>query len=485
MKDSQVRIRIPIHHANEHRRTLPAEESPGFIAASPQTSKLAQQRSGTRGTLPAEAGYARRATAVAPALHPAGASPLTSGAGARGTSGTSLPPVAVPGPYLRPAAGRAPHWGTRWGSHRPWLPAAAVAGLLALALAVPALIAWPRHTAQPLPPGGRKAAPEMPVAAAKPEAPVTRLPGVPPIPAVPAAPARSVPAVAEPDVRVYVTSTGRTETLPLEEYIVGVVAAEMPPSFEGEALKAQAIAARTFITRRLLADDTSGAPAGADVTDTVKHQAYISKARLTREWGHSGKAAELAKIRQAVRDTKDTIMVYEGKPITASFFSTSNGYTENSEDVWAKAVPYLRSVSSPWDKQLAPRYTETITLSRQSVFDRLGLSRAAIAASTGGENMPEIRVLSKTEGHRIKKIEVGGTVFTGPEMRNKLGLRSAEFTWRTEGDKIAITTYGYGHGVGMSQWGANGMAKEGHTATQILLHYYTGISFAQASRILS
>ncbi len=94
-------------------------------------------------------------------------------------------------------------------------------------------------------------------------------------------------------MRVYVTSTGRTETLPLEQYIVGVVAAEMPPSFEGEALKAQAIAARTFIARRLLADDTSGAPAGADVTDTVKHQAYISKAKLNRECGHSGKSAEL------------------------------------------------------------------------------------------------------------------------------------------------------------------------------------------------
>lgn len=142
-------------------------------------------------------------------------------------------------------------------------------------------------------------------------------------------------------------------------------------------------------------------------------------------------------------------------------------------------------MSSPWDKQLAPRYTETVTLSRQSVFDRLGLSRTAIAASTGGGRMPEIRILSKTEGHRIKKIEVGGSIFTGPEIRNKLGLRSAEFTWKAEGDRIAITTYGYGHGVGMSQWGANGMAKEGHTATQILLHYYTGISFAQASRILS
>ncbi|PPQ46599.1 stage II sporulation protein D [Paenibacillus peoriae] len=479
MKDSQVRIRIPIHHPKEHRQASLAEEGSGSIATSLQKIKLMQQQPDTRGTLSGGVKPNRRITAVPSAMNSVDTALPIAGAAVHDTRAAS--PLQVPLPHLRPSAGRAP----RWGNRRPWLPFAAMTGVLVLAMAVPALMAWPRQTAQPVPPSSRTAAPAAPSVTAKGETPVTRLPGVPPIPAVPAAPTRSVPVAAEPDVRVYVTSTGRTETLPLEQYIVGVVAAEMPPSFEGEALKAQAIAARTFIARRLLADDTSGAPAGADVTDTVKHQAYISKAKLTREWGHSGKSAELAKIQQAVRDTKDTIMVYEGKPITASFFSTSNGYTENSEDVWAKAVPYLRSVSSPWDKQLAPRYTETVTLSRQSVFDRLGLSRTAIAASTGGGRMPEIRILSKTEGHRIKKIEVGGSIFTGPEIRNKLGLRSAEFTWKAEGDRIAITTYGYGHGVGMSQWGANGMAKEGHTATQILLHYYTGISFAQASRILS
>ncbi|MDN4081825.1 stage II sporulation protein D [Paenibacillus polymyxa] len=479
MKDSQVRIRIPIHHPKEHRQASLAKESSGSIATSLQKNKLMQQQPGTTGALPPIAKTHRRTTALTSTIHTVGAMLPDTGTAPGNTYDASR--RQGPQPHLRPVAGRAP----RWGSRRPWLPFAAMAGVLVLAMAVPALMAWPRQAVQPLPSGSRTAAPAQPNTAAKSEAPVTRLPGVPPMPAVPAAPARSVPAAAEPDVRVYVTSTGRTETLPLEQYIVGVVAAEMPPSFEEEALKAQAIAARTFITRRLLADDTSGAPAGADVTDTVKHQAYISKAKLTREWEHSGKSADLTKIRQAVRDTKDTIMVYDGKPITASFFSTSNGYTENSEDVWAKTVPYLRSVSSPWDKQLAPRFTETVTLSRQSVFDRLGLSRAAVTASTGGGSMPEIRILSKTEGHRIKKIEVGGSVFTGPEIRNKLGLRSAEFTWKTEGDRIAITTYGYGHGVGMSQWGANGMAKEGHTATQILLHYYTGISFANASRILS
>lgn len=310
MKDSQVRIRIPIHHPKEHRQASFAEEDTGSIATLLQKNKLMQQQPDARGTLPTGVKPNRRTTVVPSAVKSVDTALPIAGVAAHDARAAS------PLPHLRPSAGRAP----RWGSRRPWLPFAAMAGVLVLAMAVPALMAWPRQTAQPVPPSSRTAVPAAPSVTAKGETPVTRLPGVPPMPAVPAAPTRSVPVAAEPDVRVYVTSTGRTETLPLEQYIVGVVAAEMPPSFEGEALKAQAIAARTFIARRLLADDTSGAPAGADVTDTVKHQAYISKAKLTREWGHSGKSAELAKIQQAVRDTKDTIMVYEGKPITASFF---------------------------------------------------------------------------------------------------------------------------------------------------------------------
>ncbi|MCU6339437.1 SpoIID/LytB domain-containing protein, partial [Enterobacter quasiroggenkampii] len=136
----------------------------------------------------------------------------------------------------------------------------------------------------------------------------------------------------------------------------GVLAAEMPSSFELEALKAQAMAARTYIMRRLLAQDTSGAPEGSDVTDTVSHQAYKPLAEMERLTNEA-----TAKLSRVVEETQDQIITYEGKPIMAAFFSTSNGYTENSEDYWGNPVPYLKSVASPWDERVAPRFAESTT----------------------------------------------------------------------------------------------------------------------------
>uniref|UniRef100_A0A8R1ED03 SpoIID domain-containing protein n=1 Tax=Caenorhabditis japonica TaxID=281687 RepID=A0A8R1ED03_CAEJA len=169
-------------------------------------------------------------------------------------------------------------------------------------------------------------------------------------------------------VRVYLSATGTTMNLPLEDYVTGVVAAEMPAEFRLEALKAQAIAARTFIVRRLAASDTSGVPSGAaDVTDTVSHQVFIPPDQVKADWTRLGKAKEWEKLQQAVRESRDTVMTYQGKAITASFFSTSNGYTENAEDVWGNAVPYLQSVDSPWDKTLAPGYKQTVTMKRNEI----------------------------------------------------------------------------------------------------------------------
>lgn len=163
-------------------------------------------------------------------------------------------------------------------------------------------------------------------------------------------------------------------------------------------------------------------------------------------------------------------------------FSTSNGYTENAEDVWGNAVPYLQSVDSPWDKNLAPGFKQTVTMKRNEILQKLNLDAIPVTGQKGGSWM---EVLSTTKGHRIKEMQIAGETFSGPEVRKLLGLRSSQFSWKTTGDEIQITTYGYGHGVGMSQWGANGMAQEGHTATQILKHYYTGISFGQASKMLA
>ncbi|WMT43621.1 stage II sporulation protein D [Paenibacillus sp. D2_2] len=297
-------------------------------------------------------------------------------------------------------------------------------------------------------------------------------------------------AAADPDqwpVRVYLTHTGKVETLPLEEYVTGVLAAEMPADFELAALKAQAIAARTFIVRRLAASDTSGVPSGnADVNDTVEHQAYVSSDSL-RAWENDGRGEDLQKLQQAASLTRGIIMTYQGQPITAAFFSSSGGYTENSEDYWSDQVPYLRSVSSPWDSKLDPHNQETAQISVNELFSKLGQSAPALP-TTGrqGAPIPKLfQVLSVTTGGSVKDIRIGDKTYSGREVREKLELRSSQFNMVLDGAEVKITTYGSGHGVGMSQWGANGMAKQGYTTTQILKHYYTGISFNQVSDVLA
>jgi stage II sporulation protein D len=358
--------------------------------------------------------------------------------------------------------GRRRHWGRNPGL---WHPATAVSALLVLAICIPVILVWPRageHT--------------KPTPAPTDANPSKGLNTPSPVPATPV----SYP---EPNVRVYLSAAGTTLELPLESYVTGVVAAEMPAEFRLEALKAQAIAARTFIVRRLVANDTSGVPSGAaDVTDTISHQVFIPPDEVKADWTRLGKAKEWEKLQQAVRESRDAVMTYQGRAITASFFSTSNGYTENAEDVWGNVVPYLKSVASPWDKQLAPGFEETVTMKRSEILQKMNLDAIPVSADQNGS---WIKVLSTTKGHRIKEIQIAGETFSGPEVRKRLGLRSSQFSWKTTGDEVQITTYGYGHGVGMSQWGANGMAQEGRTATEILKHYYTGISFGQASKMLA
>nr|WP_245339322.1 stage II sporulation protein D [Paenibacillus shirakamiensis] len=288
-------------------------------------------------------------------------------------------------------------------------------------------------------------------------------------------------------VRVYLSHTGAVETLPLEEYVSGVLAAEMPASFDLEALKAQAIAARTFIVRRLSDGDKSGVPGkAANVTDTVMHQAYLSRQKLDG-WNTSGEGEKLAKIRRAVKETRGLIVTYQGKPITASFFSASSGYTENSEEYWNQRIPYLRSVSSPWDAKLDPSYKKKVTLSLPTFFNKLGISQPSmpVSGTTKGTSKSWYTILSNTTGHRVNQVRIGESTFTGRQVRERLGLRSSQFNFKIiEGNKIEITTYGYGHGVGMSQWGAEGMARAGFTASEILKHYYSGIELQGDAKLL-
>jgi len=281
-------------------------------------------------------------------------------------------------------------------------------------------------------------------------------------------------------IPVYLTGQDRVIQVPLELYVRGVVAAEMPPDFELEALKAQAIAARTYIVRKILMRDAVQAPAPeAWVTDTVADQAYATEEQLMERWGREDYEANIGRINRAVAETRGLIITYEGEPIDATYFSTSNGYTENSEEYWSVAIPYLRSVPSPWDKELSPRYKNVIRMSLDEVMTRLGLQ--AMPASTGSKL--GMAVTERTSGNRIKTMVIGGTTFSGREIREKLGLPSAEFTWRVTGDVVEFIAFGYGHGVGMSQYGANGMAKQGSRAEEILTYYYQGVRVVPMNEI--
>ncbi|HDX9587185.1 TPA: stage II sporulation protein D [Bacillus pseudomycoides] len=275
------------------------------------------------------------------------------------------------------------------------------------------------------------------------------------------------PAKTDVQVSVYRSQQKKNETVSIEDYVAGVVAAEMPANFEMEALKAQALTARTFVVKRMLSGQKLQNK--ADVTDTVENQVYKSKAELKEQWGkeYEGK---MKRIEDAVSKTAGQVLTYEGNPITASFFSTSNGYTENAADYWGSDYPYLKSVNSPWDQQQAPKFTSEQKFTVADFQKRLGVK--VLANGKVGD------IKDRTEGKRVKEVDFQGKTLTGKDVREKLGLRSSDFMWKQQGDQIVITTKGYGHGVGMSQYGANGMAKEGKVYTDIVAHYYKGVTIS-------
>jgi stage II sporulation protein D len=292
----------------------------------------------------------------------------------------------------------------------------------------------------------------------------------------PAKETKAVPTSSDPavEVAVFRTSKSQIENVQLEDYLVGVVAAEMPTEFKEEALKAQALTARTYIVKRLLSKDTLGVPKGAQVTDTQIHQVYMNDDELRREWGMEYDAKR-KRVLNAVRATAGQILAYDGEPIDALFFSTSNGYTENSEDYWSGKFPYLRSVSSPWDKN-SPKFNSQKVMTVSQFEARLGVKLRS--GSTIG------KIVDRTEGKRVGKVEFNGKVLSGRDIRDKLNLRSSDFAWKRKGDNIVITTKGFGHGVGMSQYGANGMAMEGKNYKEIVKHYYQGVEITSADQML-
>lgn len=269
-------------------------------------------------------------------------------------------------------------------------------------------------------------------------------------------------------VSVYRSDESKVESLPLQQYLIGVVASEMPAEFELEALKAQAIAARTYLVQYLLNDSKIDIPGGAEVTDTVNHQVYHDDKELKKIW-ETNYDWKIAKITKAVKQTEGKILTYQNKPITAAFFSTSNGYTENSGAYWPKELPYLKSVPSPWDRQ-SPKYAYKETIPVSSVEQKLNVD-----IQKGGRIGS---VIETTPGNRVGLVKIGGKKIEGRKIRDELKLRSTDFTMEVQGDQVIVNTKGYGHGIGMSQYGANGMAKEGKSYQDIVTYYYQGVSIS-------
>lgn len=262
-------------------------------------------------------------------------------------------------------------------------------------------------------------------------------------------------------VRVRREATGNILEVPFEEYIVGVLAGEMPVSFEIEALKAQAVAARSYVLRKMQASEDQE----YDVVDTVSNQVYLDDAYLREKW-QDEYTEKINKIRTAVLETSGEYLEYDGKVAEAFFFSTSTGMTENSGEVFQTQLPYLTSVTSEWDQEVSPVFNDNVTLSLSDFYTKLGLPY---------QDNIQVEVTKTTSTGRVKEIKINDKTFTGSEVFSKLGLRSTFFTITQNGSNVSIDTKGYGHGVGMSQYGAQGMAKTGYRYDEILKHYYQGV----------
>ena len=280
------------------------------------------------------------------------------------------------------------------------------------------------------------------------------------------------PGEADGSVVLRVLNGERVEEMTLGEYLVGVVRAEMPASFELEALKAQATAARTYTLYKIR---TGGNHAGtADIcTDSTCCQAYISEDRARDNWGKEADANE-TKVEEAVRSTDGQVIQYGGEPILAVFHSCSAGRTRAAGEVWLNDLPYLQAVTSPEDTGTIPNYYSRAEFTAEDFKSRV-LAVCPEADLSGSADTWLGGAVTDSAGS-VETLKVGGVTVKGSTLRGALGLRSACFTWEVQGGNLVFFVTGYGHGVGMSQYGADRMAREGTGFRDILTHYYTGVT---------
>lgn len=279
---------------------------------------------------------------------------------------------------------------------------------------------------------------------------------------LPLQPEATVPAVPKVHLDILLRhGDGTVETMDMDTYLVGVVLAEMPSTFEQEAKKAQAVVARTFARKAFVTGGKHGD--GSVCTDSACCQAYISAADYL---GRGGTQNAVEAAQAAVEATSGYVLTYEGGLIEATYFSCSGGSTEDAVAVWGTDFPYLRATESPGE-EYAAHFTDTVLISRQELEQKLGITLP------GG---PEgwIGMVSYTAGGGVNTMDIGGKTFSGTKLRSLLNLRSTVFTIDTDSRGATITTRGFGHRVGMSQYGADAMAAAGASYQEILSHYYQG-----------
>ena len=276
-------------------------------------------------------------------------------------------------------------------------------------------------------------------------------------------------------ISVYFHNLDEVRTVSMEEYLIGVLPAEMPPSFNEEALKAQAVAARTFIINREKAGNNEEHKGATVCTDFNHCKAYITEEEAKEKWGVDWDNIYKQKISNAVYETKGLIVTYNDEPISAVFHSTSSGKTENSEDVWQTSLPYLRSVESEGEEK-SPRYTSTVSLSCDEFKSIISKANQNAVFNDNPESW--IGKSEYNESGSVKTITLGGVEFKGTDVRNMFSLRSANFKITVD-DNIIFNVTGNGHGVGMSQYGANYAAENGYNYEKILKKYYQGVEIGK------
>lgn len=272
--------------------------------------------------------------------------------------------------------------------------------------------------------------------------------------------------------------TGEVQQVKIDEYLCNVVSAEMPADYQNEALKAQSIVARTYTIYKILNKKHEN----ADICDdSTCCQAWISKDDRLARWEESKRESNWQKICQAVNSTKGKIITYDNKPIDAFFHSNSGGITEIPVNVWGgTGYPYLQSVETSGEEGYT-QYSSEVVLTKDELLKKLKEKYSDIVIDFA--NGEDIKIVGYTESNRVKTVKFGNHEISGVEARSIFGLKSTNFEIKKEGDTIKFSVKGYGHGVGMSQTGADSMAKQGSNAEDIIKHFYTGVEIKNVNDI--